>query len=239
MPLGTCNPGTLGSAFDWAVRLLVDPHDSPTLAVRGFSRRAAHLAAAISGAWDVATAHSHNPRSSVHREILARAAWAMALGTEVYRLGRVVPGSPLRPFLHGGATVDQALALAPDDAVLELGSLLSVARRRLLPRLTNPRDLVNRARAFDGCIDLAITADTVDPRRINNLEVGETPRCGTPGVSRLILQAAAAFSSSTAGTRQRPYSQPAAGQPNMVTIPCDFAYSWAACSMTRFARLRA
>ncbi len=32
------------------------------------------------------------------------------------------------------------------------------------------RDLVSRARAFDGCIDLAITADTLDPRRINNLE---------------------------------------------------------------------
>ena len=33
------------------------------------------------------------------------------------------------------------------------------------------RDLVDRARAFDGCIDLAISADTVDPRRINNFEV--------------------------------------------------------------------
>jgi len=33
------------------------------------------------------------------------------------------------------------------------------------------RDLVSRARAFDGCIDLAITADTLDPRRINNFEV--------------------------------------------------------------------
>jgi quinol monooxygenase YgiN len=33
------------------------------------------------------------------------------------------------------------------------------------------RDLVSRARTFDGCIALAITADTVDPRRINNLEI--------------------------------------------------------------------
>lgn len=31
-------------------------------------------------------------------------------------------------------------------------------------------DLVSRARAFDGCIDLAITADPLDPRRINNFE---------------------------------------------------------------------
>jgi heme-degrading monooxygenase HmoA len=32
-------------------------------------------------------------------------------------------------------------------------------------------DLVTRARAFDGCIDIAITADSVDPERINTLEV--------------------------------------------------------------------
>jgi quinol monooxygenase YgiN len=35
-------------------------------------------------------------------------------------------------------------------------------------------DLVTRARAFDGCIDLAITADTVDPRRVNTLEVWDS-----------------------------------------------------------------
>lgn len=33
------------------------------------------------------------------------------------------------------------------------------------------RDLVARARTFDGCIDLAISRDALDPARINNLEV--------------------------------------------------------------------
>ena len=33
------------------------------------------------------------------------------------------------------------------------------------------RDLVSRARAVDGCIHVAITADSVDPDRINNAEV--------------------------------------------------------------------
>jgi len=33
------------------------------------------------------------------------------------------------------------------------------------------RDLVERSRASDGCIHLAITADSVDPRRVNNVEV--------------------------------------------------------------------
>lgn len=33
------------------------------------------------------------------------------------------------------------------------------------------RDLVLRARAFDGCMHVAITADSVDPERINSVEV--------------------------------------------------------------------
>lgn len=33
------------------------------------------------------------------------------------------------------------------------------------------RDLVIRARAFDGCLHVAITADSVDPARIDNVEV--------------------------------------------------------------------
>ena len=32
-------------------------------------------------------------------------------------------------------------------------------------------DLVRRARGFDGCLHLAITADPLDPARINNVEV--------------------------------------------------------------------
>ncbi|GAA4853499.1 putative quinol monooxygenase [Saccharopolyspora rosea] len=36
------------------------------------------------------------------------------------------------------------------------------------------RDLVRRARDFPGCVHLAITADPVDPRRVNNAEVWES-----------------------------------------------------------------
>lgn len=32
-------------------------------------------------------------------------------------------------------------------------------------------DLVRGARTHDGCVHLAITADQVDPRRVNNVEV--------------------------------------------------------------------
>jgi quinol monooxygenase YgiN len=33
------------------------------------------------------------------------------------------------------------------------------------------RDMVTRAREFDGCVHIAITADSVDPERINTFEV--------------------------------------------------------------------
>ena len=33
------------------------------------------------------------------------------------------------------------------------------------------RDLISRAREFDGCIHAAITADSVDPEQINTVEV--------------------------------------------------------------------
>jgi quinol monooxygenase YgiN len=35
-------------------------------------------------------------------------------------------------------------------------------------------DLVRRAREAPGCLDVAVTADSVDPRRINNLERWES-----------------------------------------------------------------
>jgi quinol monooxygenase YgiN len=36
------------------------------------------------------------------------------------------------------------------------------------------RDLVERARQAPGCLDVAITADPIDPRRINNYERWES-----------------------------------------------------------------
>lgn len=38
------------------------------------------------------------------------------------------------------------------------------------------RDLVTRARDFEGCLHLAITADSVDPTRVNNIEVWESSK---------------------------------------------------------------
>lgn len=57
-------------------------------------------------------------------------------------------------------------------------------------------DLVSRGREFDGCVHIAITADSVDPERINSVEVwrdaealdewrrqAKAPRTGRPKYS--------------------------------------------------------
>jgi quinol monooxygenase YgiN len=61
------------------------------------------------------------------------------------------------------------------------------------------RDLVVRAREFDGCVHIAITADSVDPERINTVEVwrdadvlktwqrqAKGPRVGRPKYSEVM-----------------------------------------------------
>ena len=40
--------------------------------------------------------------------------------------------------------------------------------------VTAHRDLVGRGRKAAGCVDLAISADPIDPRRVNNLERWES-----------------------------------------------------------------
>jgi quinol monooxygenase YgiN len=36
------------------------------------------------------------------------------------------------------------------------------------------KDLMQRARSFPGCLDLAITADPLDPARVNNFELWQS-----------------------------------------------------------------
>lgn len=67
------------------------------------------------------------------KELLARACWALALCTEVYRVGLML-GSPLRLLLRGGSFVsEEVVALAPPDALRQMAELDAVARERFYP----------------------------------------------------------------------------------------------------------
>ncbi len=54
--------------------------------------------------------------------------------------------------------------------MLIIAGHVQVAEERRDALVATFADLVRRARAAPGCLDVAITADSVDPRRINNFE---------------------------------------------------------------------
>lgn len=133
---GGVNAGTLGAAFDFAIRFRLAPSYDAGVARSAFTSRPEVLAgvnAVIGRAQLAATERSWND--------LYATCWAIALFTEVYRVG-LTAGSPLRGFLSDAEMdVDGLLAITPEDASRELAELMVLAESRLLPSLNGPFDL--------------------------------------------------------------------------------------------------
>ncbi|MBY8855382.1 hypothetical protein K7711_02730 [Nocardia sp. CA2R105] len=127
--LGTAAPGTVGAAFDFMIRASLDAEYVPDVAVAAFSRL--ERVAAIEEVARVAGGAARPSTADVGS--LARAAWALALCTEVYRNPLVlVGGSPLAGVMRGGRfDAESLLALATDDAVEELTALHDLAVAQL------------------------------------------------------------------------------------------------------------
>lgn len=75
------------------------------------------------------------------------------------------------------ASLEDRIALTEDDAPSARGEIIIIAGYELVDAAQRDSivaahcDLVTRARGFDGCVHVAITADCVDPERINSAEV--------------------------------------------------------------------
>ncbi|MFE7503754.1 hypothetical protein [Promicromonospora sp. NPDC057488] len=127
------DPGTVGAAFDFAVRFALDPGYDPEPATAMFVGDSAAYAAVLGV---VELAETADPSS----DDFLRAAWAVALCTEVYRTGRLMPGSPLVALVEQRRfTTEGLVALATDDALVELRALREVAGVRLHPRIEDAR----------------------------------------------------------------------------------------------------
>jgi hypothetical protein len=142
------NPGTIGTAFDIALRFLYAPAPNLALALPG----AVLLGNATTNATiDLITRLGGRvaPRAAIEPitpswpaeplrdlELLTRGCWALALLTEVYRAGPI-PGTVIDRYAHasGAPTADGLLTLAPAEAVTELSRLLDLSFQQLLPDL--------------------------------------------------------------------------------------------------------
>jgi hypothetical protein len=123
------SPGTLGAGFDYLLRFTLDPGYLPQTAVIAgpIGNRPEYVDVVGELAKLAGRAHTR-PLSEDTFTTVARASWALALCTELYRNPFVFPNSPLaEPIRTGRFTVDALLALAPGTAVTELRSLYMLA----------------------------------------------------------------------------------------------------------------
>lgn len=131
---GNADPATLGAAFDLGVRFRLADDHVPAIASYGF----AGLPPCLDAIAAVVSAAQAAARGDDTAE-LARACWALALTTDVYRSGGVPPDSPLvRPLRQADFTPEVLLGLAPTDAIRQFRELDATARLRLLPQLHPP-----------------------------------------------------------------------------------------------------
>jgi quinol monooxygenase YgiN len=72
----------------------------------------------------------------------------------------------------GGWEVEPAIEV--ENAMLIIAGYIIVPADRRQAYVEAFAELVVRARAHPGCLDLAITADAVDPARVNNYELWQS-----------------------------------------------------------------
>lgn len=127
------NAGTVGTAFDLVIRLMIEPDVTPksTLALYPFNttyHQVVNDLACIAGRSD-------------DEELATRAVWALALCVNAYRAGPA--WAPLVPDLVDGGSffVDKMLEQADDNAVAELLALKKLSELRLIPKLAGPFSL--------------------------------------------------------------------------------------------------
>ncbi|MFV0372713.1 hypothetical protein, partial [Microbacterium sp.] len=170
---GTANAGTLGGAFDYAIRFVLNPMYDADLARSAF-RGAPDLIAEI----DAVIVAAQVATGIGDRETLYRASWALALLTEVYRVGWM-PGSPLLD-LRAKSQLDAAhlLDLAQPDAVRQLSQLRSIADAKLVPEIGPPLVL---GPTFDGSLYCAADADMVANHLLLDLKTSLGAKVNKPG----------------------------------------------------------
>ena len=159
--------GTQGGAIDWWLRIVLDPDVSLAMP-RAVLRR--HMPAGTEAGMallDELGVHANDPLARAGRldelrtrpdEWWARVCYTLALLVEIYR-NRMLENTRLMT-LGPGSTLDDLLALANDDEVVDLIAMCNLARDRLLPTLPTGDQIVT-GMTFDGSRDLQADGDLI------------------------------------------------------------------------------
>ncbi|WP_159602619.1 hypothetical protein [Agromyces humi] len=130
--------GTVGTAFDVMLRLLLDPTHEPCRFRPNFvwNSRISKAAAVVSEVVHAAQ------REDSHSEEFYRACWALALFTEAYRSIQAATQGPLFPILYEqDSSLPAMMAVAPAEGIEQLRQLRRLAEEQLLPHLEGPYSL--------------------------------------------------------------------------------------------------
>lgn len=145
--------GTVGTAFDLMVRLLLDGRYVPHEPRRGV------IGATYLEVVDEVIDIAHAALRAGSEDTLIRACWALALCSELYRAPSVFRRSPLWELHTSGNFVDiDLLGLAPDPAIQDLRNLRKVADEKLFPLVRPPFYL---GPSFDGSVLCPADADFI------------------------------------------------------------------------------
>ena len=177
-PRGEASPATIGTAADWLLRFLVHPSPGMVLPTAGAHHcrpagldpvpALAEIAGSLgvplavpSQAREVPTFTGPVPGSPASPEHLARACWAFALLTEVFRAGPVVLETGPLGRLSGQPSADALLDLAPAAGLSQLAQFRAVFEQSLLPQLATRPGLWAVGPTFAGSQLMKADADLI------------------------------------------------------------------------------
>jgi hypothetical protein len=199
-PPGEANPGTTGTAADWLVRFLVHPRPALHLAAAGSmfcnAQPALEELATMLGMTGAALSPGQRafdgpvPGNGTESAQLARACWALALLTEVYRAGPAAAlAGPLAPFAGPHARPPSAaelLALGPAAGLSQLALFREVFGSVLLPALAGRRGLWAIGPTFTGSALMNADADLIAAGLLLDLKTSRNLTLGVKDILQVI-----------------------------------------------------
>lgn len=200
VPPGEANPGTTGTAADWLLRFLVHPRPALHLAAAGamFCNAGPALEELATMLGMTGAELSSGPRTfdgpapgnGTEPGQLARACWALALLTEVYRAGPAAAlAGPLAPFAGPYVPPPSAadlMALAPAAGLSQLALFREVFCTVLLPALAARRGLWAIGPTFTGSALMNADADLIAAGLLLDLKTSKNLTLGVKDVLQVI-----------------------------------------------------